>query len=92
MRMAGEISGDPEFRGLYSQHLLAPRFQQLRALVERARTRGEVRHDLPIDIACAMIAGPLFLYYLALLAEADVELPSDIVDQLARAILKGLTE
>jgi len=92
MRMMGEISGNPEFLALYRTHLLAPRLEQLRGLVERARARKELRADLPTDVACAMIAGPLFLYYLALLAEAEVDLPGNLAEQLTRAILGGITK
>jgi len=92
MRTMGEISGDPELLASYRAHLLNPRIEQLRALVERARVRKELRPDLPTDLACAMISGPLFLYYLALLAEAEVDLPRDPVAQLTRAILGGIAK
>jgi hypothetical protein len=42
--------------------------------------------------ACAMIAGPLFLYYLTLLAEADVDVSSNLAEQLTRAILRALAK
>jgi len=90
MRMMGEISGNPEFLALYRTHLLAPRLEQLRSLVVRARARKEVRAHLPTDVACAMIASPLVLYYLTLLAEAEVALSNNLVDQLTRAILSGI--
>ncbi len=53
VRMVGEISGIPELLSVYRTHILAPRLEQLRGLVERARTRKELRADLPTDIACA---------------------------------------
>ena len=90
MRTMGEISGSPELLALYRKHLLAPRIAQLRTLLERARSRKELRGDLPIDLACAMIAGPLFLYYLALLAEAEVDLPRSLAQELTKAILRGI--
>ena len=86
----GEISGNPELLALYREYILTPRMEQLRAVVERARLRQELRADLPADVACAMIAGPLFLYYLALLAEAKVDLPVDPAAQLTRVILSGI--
>jgi hypothetical protein len=88
----GEISGNTELMALYREHILTPRMEQLRALLERAKARRELRSDLPIDVACAMIGGPLFLYYLALLAEAEVDLPSNLPSQLTRAILSGIAE
>jgi AcrR family transcriptional regulator len=92
MRMMGEISATPELLALYRTHLLAPRLEQLRGVVERARARKELRANLPTDIACAMIAGPLFLYYLTLLAEADVDVSSNPAEQLTRAILRALAK
>jgi|CZKL01.1.fsa_nt_gi AcrR family transcriptional regulator len=92
LRTMGEISGNTELMALYREHILTPRMEQLRALLERAKARRELRSDLPIDVACAMIGGPLFLYYLALLAEAEVDLPSNLPSQLTRAILSGIAE
>lgn len=90
MRTMGEISGEPELMGLYREHLFGPRLELLRGVVERARARNELRQGMTTDLACAMIAGPLFLYYLALLAEEDVDLSGDIGDQLVGAILGGI--
>jgi len=86
----GEISGSPELLALYRTHLLAPRLAQLRAIVVRAASRGEIRPDVAPDVAGAMIAGPLFLYYLNVLAEVEVELPEDLAVQMTRAILNGI--
>jgi AcrR family transcriptional regulator len=61
MRTMGEIGGDPELLASDRAHLLNPRIEQLRALVERVRLRKELCPDLPTDLACAMIAGPLYL-------------------------------
>ena len=90
MRTMGEISGSPELLALYRTHLLAPRLAQLRAIVVRAASRGEIRPDVAPDVAGAMIAGPLFLYYLNVLAEVEVELPEDLAVQMTRAILNGI--
>jgi AcrR family transcriptional regulator len=89
MRMMGEISVSPELLALYRTHILLPRFEQLRGLIERARSRGELRSDLSTEVACAMIAGPLFLYYLAVLTEMDM--PSNSAHQLTQSILSGIT-
>ncbi len=90
MRTMGEISGSPALLASYRKHLLAPRMEQLRAVVERARARGELRSGVPVEIACALIAGPLFLYYLALLAEVKMDLPDDLAAQVTRLILRGI--
>ena len=92
LRTMGEISGDAELLALYRSRLLEPRLRQLRAIVLRARDRGELRADLSVDVACGVIAGPLFLYYLALLAGTEVGLSADPVGKLTRAILGGIAE
>ena len=91
MRTMGEISGNSELLALYRERLLAPRLEQIRGLVERARARGELRADLSTDLAAGMIAGPLFLYYLTLFAEAEVELPGDLAERMTKAILEGIS-
>lgn len=88
-RTLGEMSNDPELSELYRTHLLEPRIAQLRGLVERARDRGELVEDLDTDVACALIAGPLFAYQLLLLTGADTG-PPDLADRYARAILRGI--
>jgi len=92
MRMMGEISVHPELLALYRAYLLAPRLEQLRSVVERARARKELRASLSTDVACAMIAGPLFLYYLTLLAEVEVNMSSNLAEQVTRAILQGVAK
>ncbi len=90
MRTMGEISGNRKLLALYRAHLLNPRMKQLRTVVERARARKELRADLPTDVACAMIAGPLFMYYLTLLAEAKLDLPKDLAAEVTRVILRAI--
>jgi AcrR family transcriptional regulator len=89
MRTMGEISDHPQLRALYRTHLLAPRIAQIRALVERARKRREIR-DVPTDIAAAMIGGPLFLHALTLLADPGRKWPNDLARELTRSILLGI--
>jgi AcrR family transcriptional regulator len=88
-RTLGEMSADPELLALYRTHLLNPRIAQLRSLVERAHERHELAPGVTTDIACALIAGPLFIYQLTLLAAPDLA-PADLADQYARAILGGI--
>jgi AcrR family transcriptional regulator len=90
MRTMGEIGSSPELMASYREHLLTPRLGQLRAIVERARTHGELRADLSTDVACAIIAGPLFLYYLTILADVEMNLPSDLAEQFTVLILDGI--
>lgn len=90
MRTMGEISEYPELLALYRTHLFAPRVAQIRTLVERARARNEMG-DVPTDVAASVIAGPLFLHALTLLADPDLRWPDDFSRVLTRTILSGIT-
>jgi AcrR family transcriptional regulator len=90
MRTMGEISEYPELLAAYREHLLEPRLEQMRTLLNRARQRGELRPDVSIDMASAVVAGPLFLYYLSLLAGGGLQLPRDVSAAFTRLILRGI--
>lgn len=90
MRTMGEIADDPDLMAIYRERVLRPRLDQARALVRRARARGELRKDLPADLAATLVGGPVFLYYLALFAEAEMDLPADPAGDLMKLILHGI--
>jgi AcrR family transcriptional regulator len=90
MRTIGEVAWSPELLEVYRERLLGPRIGQIRALVERARTRKELKPGISTDLACGVIAGPLLLYYLAQLTEAEIDLPANLPDAMAKAILGGI--
>ncbi|WP_163750832.1 TetR/AcrR family transcriptional regulator [Mycolicibacterium helvum] len=91
MRTMGEIAGNPELLALYREHLLGPRIQQIRALIERARGRAEIPEGLDTDVIAMTIAGPIFAYQLSVLTETDTDLPENVIDQITRTILSGIT-
>jgi AcrR family transcriptional regulator len=90
LRTIGEIAADPELLALYREHILMPRLDQLRGVIDAARARGELRGGVSTDVACAAIAGPLLLCSLALLAEADFDLSGAMAGQLTRLLMDGL--
>jgi len=90
LRTMGEISRNSELLALYRTRLLEPRIAQLRTLVDRARGRGELGPEVETDPAVALIAGPIFLYYLALLTGAEVNLSNGSVDSLVQLVLHGI--
>jgi AcrR family transcriptional regulator len=90
MRTIGEIVENPELLTAYRGQLLMPGLEQLRQVIDRARQRGEIAQDLSTDAVCAVIAGPLFLYYLVLLAKADIKLDGDAAEQISRLIMDGI--
>ena len=90
LRTVGEVTEDPELLAAYRDQLFAPGLDQMREAIERARERGEVAAGIQTDVACALIAGPLLLCYLAFLAKADIKLEGDISEQVARLVLEGI--
>ncbi len=64
LRTMGEISGDVTLLDLYRTRLLRPRIDQTRVLLDRDRARNEIDSTVPTEVAAAMIAGPLVVYYL----------------------------
>jgi AcrR family transcriptional regulator len=62
-RLLSEVTNDPEMHALFSEHLVEPRRRIVRAIVERAKARGEIRADFDTDLAIDLMVGP-FIYRL----------------------------
>ena len=88
-RFVAEIASHPELLALYRTVILPPRLERLRALIARARARGELREDLPLPILADMFGGPLF-YHLTVLALVEPNQPDDVPELLTQAILRGI--
>src|SRR5262245_27360965 len=69
MTMLGTILAEendtPELLALFRERLVAPRRQELRAVLQAARDRGELRPDANIDVAVNALVGAFFARYLA---------------------------
>jgi AcrR family transcriptional regulator len=70
----------PELLGLWRERLAAPRRDELRAILRRARDRGELRPDADVEATVAMLVGSYFAFYVergrvrASWPEAEVDL------------------
>src|SRR5207247_9819128 len=60
-----EEHGTPELLALFRRRLVAPRRRELRAVLQAARDRGELRRDANLDVAVAALVGAFFARYLA---------------------------
>jgi hypothetical protein len=60
-----EENDTPELLALFRERLVAPRRRELRALLEAARDRGELRPGANLDIAVSALVGAFFARYLA---------------------------
>jgi AcrR family transcriptional regulator len=76
------------YQAFYDQ-ALAPRFQQLAHMIQRAQARGEVRQDLDANEIIGLLAGP-FWYHLLFNAGNMPVVPDDLPERLVDAILQGI--
>ena len=83
--MLAEEHDTPELLKLFRERLVAPRRRELRAVLEAARARGELRDGANLDAAVNALVGGLLARYLA--GEA---LGGRFVTTLVDTILNGL--
>jgi Tetracyclin repressor-like, C-terminal domain len=68
MTMLGTVLAEehetPELLALFRERLVAPRRRELRAVLEAARDRGELRPGADLDAAVTALVGAFFARYL----------------------------
>lgn len=86
--MVPEIHRSPEQRRIY-QELTEPRRELMREVLRRGVQTGELRDDFDIEVAIAMLAGPVLMQKLMSWNPKIDEktLPEKVVD----GVLRGLT-
>jgi AcrR family transcriptional regulator len=69
MTMLGTVLAEendtPELLALFRERLVVPRRQELRAVLQAARDRGELRPEANLDVAVNALVGAFFARYLA---------------------------
>jgi AcrR family transcriptional regulator len=89
MTMLGTVlaeEGDtPELLALFRERLVAPRRRELRAVLQAARDRGEVRPDADLGVAVNALVGAFFARYLA-----GEPLGGRFVSALVDTVIEGL--
>ena len=69
MAMLGTVLAEendtPELLAFFRERLVVPRRQELRAVLQAARDRGELRAEANLDVAVNALVGALFARYLA---------------------------
>lgn len=60
-----EEARTPELLALFRERIVAPRRRAIRAVLEAARDRGELRADADLDAAVVALAGSYYAQYLA---------------------------
>ena len=60
-----EEAHTPELLALFRERLVVPRRQMLRAILDRAKRRGELRRGANLDAAVNLLVGAFYARYLA---------------------------
>jgi AcrR family transcriptional regulator len=87
-RLLADVARDPEMHALFSEHLVAPRRRVVRAILERAVARGEVRADADLELATDLVIGPIV--YRVILTGGDPRQLGDPLE-IVRTALAGLS-
>jgi AcrR family transcriptional regulator len=87
-RLLSEVAGEPELHAIFSAHLVEPRRRALRAVLERAKARGEVREDVDVELAIDMLVGPIL--YRFIIAGGDLQAAVELSPRALEAAVAGL--
>jgi len=75
----------PELITLFRERVWARRADLLRAILDRARTRGEVREDIDYDVVIGMLIGSLYAAHLG-----HGKIPRNWPSRVVKSALDGL--
>lgn len=64
LRLMGEVMENPELFRVYRERVVAPQMDQLVAVVERAKARGELRSDVDPVLLLELLGGPILLHFI----------------------------
>ena len=89
MSMIGTVLAEeqqmPELLQRFREYIVEPRRRRFRAVLDRARERGELRTDTDVDAAIAMLVGAFYAWYLA-----GSPFPRDWAERVVGTVLDGL--
>jgi AcrR family transcriptional regulator len=80
-----EEAHTPELLAFFRERLVAPRRAMLRAILERAKQRQELRPDADIDCAVSALVGAFYARYLA-----TSRIPHNFARNLVEIVWRGL--
>ena len=86
-RLLGDAANDPELHAIFYENLVEPRRAQMRAVLQRAVARGEIRDDVDVELIIDLFAGPVV--YRLVITGGDYSQLAPIDEQLD-ALLLGL--
>ncbi len=90
LKMTAEVKSHPEVFQVFIERHVTPRFIRITQMIERAKTRGEVRQDVDPALIMALAAGPFFLQVLFAGIFPTPEVSPETAERLVDAILHGI--
>ena len=88
-RLLAEASRDAELHAAFEAALVEPRRSVVRAVLARARDRGEIRADIDLELTIDMLVGPLI--YKFLITGGDLRPIAEAAPRVLDALLEGLS-
>jgi AcrR family transcriptional regulator len=88
-RLLVEASHDPELHALFYAQLVEPRRAVVRAILEQARERGELRADADLELAIDMLIGPII--YRFLIDGGDLRPAAALAPRVLESLLAGFS-
>jgi AcrR family transcriptional regulator len=89
MGMVGTVLSEeretPELLVSFREHLVAPRRQANRTVLEQARDRGELRPDADLAITATLLVGAYYAHYLG-----GTPFPNDWSERVIDAVLRSI--
>jgi AcrR family transcriptional regulator len=87
-RLLSEAGGDPELHPIFYAQLVEPRRRVMRATLERARDRGEIRADADLELVIDMLVGPII--YRFLISGGELAPAAAMAPRLFESVMEGL--
>lgn len=84
--LAGEIQHDPAVAASLNERFFRPLAERTAVRLRKAREQGQIADDLDVELAQAILAGPV--YYRFLISQEPVT--HEIVDRILEAVLAGM--
>lgn len=78
----------PDLIRLFRERIVTPRRRMLRAILEQAKAKREIRRDADLDCAVNMLVGAFYAAYLAN-SKVPAAFPREMVDIVWRGIARG---
>lgn len=85
--LVSEIATDRELSDVYREQVVEPRRAQLRPVIERGITRGDLRPDTDVRLVHELLLGPVFYRLLLSGGPLDRKLSTALVDAVLRSFV-----